>query len=326
MKKLSYNLAIADGMREEMKRDETVIQIGLDLASYGDSQGQTIGLGDEFGPKRVMDFPISETSYTGIGIAAAAAGLRPLVCIQFCDWMTLASDQLVNQGAVMRYMYGGQYKFPVVIRGNCGGYISAAAQHSKMLEAWFAHIPGLKVVLPSTPWDAKGLIKAAIRDDNPVLFFEHKALMPDRGEVSEDPDYVIPLGKADIKRKGSDVTIVCYSYVVKLALEAAEILAKEGIDVEVVDLRTVKPLDTECILESVKKTGRALCLQETWLTCSIMSEVSALISEQAFEYLNTPVVRMGQLDVPYPFSPPLEKHVLPSTEKIVDAVRKMMSE
>ena len=324
MKKLSFNAAIADGMREEMQKDPTVMQIGLDIGEYGDSNGQTIGLVEEFGTRRLMDFPISEVSYTGVGIAAAATGLRPIVCIQFNDWITLASDQLVNQGAIMRYMYGGQYKIPVVIRGNCGGYISAAAQHSKMLEAWFAHIPGLKVVLPSTPGDAKALMKSAIRDNNPVLFFEHKNLMPDRGEVSEDPDYVIPLGKADVKREGSDVTIIAYSYVVKLALEAAEILAQEGINVEVIDLRTVKPLDTECILESVKKTGRALCLQETWLTCSIMSEVSAIISEQVLEYLNGPVVRLGQFDVPSPFSPVLEQHVLPSVERIVDSIRNMM--
>lgn len=324
MKKLSFSAAIADGMREEMRRDPTVMQIGLDIGTYGEAQGQTIGLFDEFGPKRMMDFPISETSYTGVGIAAAATGLRPIVSIQFNDWITLASDQLVNQGAMMRYMYGGQYQVPIVIRGCCGGYISAAAQHSKMLESWFAFIPGLKVILPSTPWDAKALIKSAIRDNNPVIFYEHKALMEMRGEVSEDPDYCIPIGKADIKRKGADATIITYSYVTHKALEAAEILAKEGIDVEVIDLMTVKPIDKETVLESVKKTGRALCLQETWLTCSIMSEVAAIIAEEAFEYLSTPVVRMGEYDTPLPFSPVLEHYVLPSVERICDSIRKMM--
>lgn len=324
MKRLTFSAAIADGMREEMRRDERVMQIGLDIGEYGEAQGQTLGLYEEFGPKRLMDFPISETSYTGVGVAAAATGLRPIVSIQFNDWITLASDQIVNQAAMMRYMYGGQYQIPMVIRGCCGGYIGAAAQHSKMLESWFAFIPGLKVILPSTPGDAKALIKAAIRDNNPVIFYEHKALMEMKGEVSEDPDYIIPIGKADIKREGTDATIITYSYVVHKALAAAEKLAREGISVEVIDLMTVKPIDKETVLGSVRKTGRALCLQETWLTCSIMSEVCSIIAEEAFEYLNCPPVRMGELDTPLPFSPVLEEFVLPSVDGIADAIRKMM--
>jgi len=242
--------------------------------------------------------------------------------LQFSDWITIASDQLVNQAANMRYMFGGTLSVPMVLRAPSGGYISAAAQHSHMFESWLAFIPGLKVVVPSTPADAKGLLKAAIRDDNPVVFFEHKHLYEERGEVP-DGERLIELGRADVKREGADLTIVTYGYTVKLALQAAKRLAGEGIEAEVVDLRTIKPLDAETVCRSVAKTHRLIALQETWLTCSVASEVSAVVSEFAFDELDAPILRIGCKDVPMPFAPVLENHVLPSVEDIVRGARKL---
>jgi pyruvate/2-oxoglutarate/acetoin dehydrogenase E1 component len=323
MKKLSFSAALADALAEEMRRDKNVIVTGLDQGFFGAAFGQTLGLHKEFGDERMIDMPISEAGYTGISVGAAATGLRPVTEIQFCDWMTIASDQLINQAAFMRYMYGGTINIPLVIRANCGGYYAAAAQHSKMFESWFAFVPGLKVVLPSTPGDAKALLKASIRDNNAVIFFEHKKLYEMVGEVSEDPEYIIPLGKAAVKKEGKDISIITYSYVMHKALQAAEILDKEGISAEVIDLRTIKPLDTETIINSVKKTSRALCLQETWLTCSVMSEVAAVIAENAFDYLDAPVKRLGAKEAPNPFSPCLEEFILPSVDDIVKTVKGM---
>lgn len=323
MSKLTFAQAISQAMAEEMRRDDKVVLLGLEQGQGGAAYGATQGLYAEFGDARIFDTPIAEYSYTGISVGAAATGLRPVCEIQFNDWMTIASDQLVNQAAFMKYMYGGVINVPMVIRTNCGGYLSTAAQHSKMLESWFALIPGLKIVHPSTPADAKGLLKAAIRDNNPVIMFEHKKLYNTVGEVSDDPEEIIPLGKADIKREGSDVTIITYSYVTHLALEAAEKLAAEGINVEVLDLRSIKPMDTEAILASVKKTGRALCLQETWLTCSVMAEVAAVIAENDVD-LKAPVKRLGAKECPNPYSAKLEKYMLPSVETISEAVRDLM--
>jgi pyruvate dehydrogenase E1 component beta subunit len=278
---------------------------------------------EEFGSQRILNMPIAEAGYTGVAVGAAATGLRPVVELQFGDWVTIASDQLVNQAANMRYMFGGTLSIPLVMRLPCGGYGSAAAQHSHMWDSWFAFVPGLKVIAPSTPADAKGMIKAAIRDNNPVLVFEHRQCYAMEGEVPDD-DYVVPIGKAEVKRQGSDITIVTHSYMVHKALEAAAILEKDGINVEVVDLRTVKPMDTATIIESVKKTNRVLCLQETWPTCGVAAEVAAVIAEQAFDYLDAPIRRLGSLDCPAPFAPELEQFVLPSTDKVVQAVREMM--
>lgn len=311
-------------MAEEMRRDSSVVLWGLDVGPYGGAFGCSKGLCAEFGVDRVIDMPIAEAGYVGAGVGAAMTGLRPIVELQFSDWITLASDMLVNQAANMRYMFGGSYTVPLVLRGPCGGYISAAAQHSHMFESWFSFVPGLKVVLPSTPADAKGLLKSAIRDDNPVIFFEHKKLYAFKGEVPADSDALIPLGKADIKRPGSDVSIVTYGYAVHLALDAARILAREGIDVEIVDLRTIKPMDVETILDSVRKTGRLVALQETWLSCSVASEVSAIVAEKAFDVLKSPILRVGSADAPVPFSPVLEAAVLPQTENILQAVRTVM--
>lgn len=324
MKKITFAQAVSEALVEEMRRDDKVVLLGLEQGPGGAAFGATEGLYKEFGDARIFDTPIAEYGYTGISVGAAATGLRPVCEIQFNDWMTIASDQLINQAAFMRYMYGGKIQVPMVIRTNCGGYRSTAAQHSKMMESWFAFIPGLKVVHPSTPMDAKGLLKSAIRDNNPVVMFEHKQLYSMVGEVSEDPDFLVPIGKCDVKRPGKDVTIITYSYVTHFALQAAENLAKQGIDVEVVDLRTIKPLDIEGILASVRKTGRVLCLQETWLTCSVMSEVAAIIAENAMDALKTPLVRLGAKECPNPYNAKLEHYMLPSVESITEAVEKLV--
>ena len=322
MRTLTYAQALAEAMAEEMRRDPTVLLLGIDIGPYGGAFGATRGLFEEFGPERVIDMPVSEAGYTGAGVGAAATGLRPVVELQFSDWITIASDMLINQAANMRYMFGGVISVPLVLRAPVGGYLSAAAQHSHMFESIFAFVPGLKVVLPSTPYDAKGLLKTAIRDNNPVIFFEHKQLYEVEDDVPEE-EYTIPLGQADIKREGSDVTLVTYSYMVSKSLAAAEQLARDGIDVEVVDLRTVDPIDEETILASIRKTHRLVVVQETWPKCSVSSEVAAIAAEKALDYLDEPVLRVTAREVPVPFAPVLEEFVLPSEEKIVAAVRQV---
>jgi pyruvate dehydrogenase E1 component beta subunit len=309
-------------MAEELRRDPTVVLWGIDIGPYGGAFGVTRGLHEEFGPDRVIDMPVSEAGYTGCGVGAAATGLRPVIELQFSDWITIASDQLINQAANMRYMFGGLISVPMVLRAPVGGYTSAAAQHTHMFESIFSFVAGLKVVLPSTPYDAKGLLKSAIRDNNPVIFFEHNQLYETEGEVPEE-EYTIPLGKADVKRAGSDVTLVTYSYMVSKSLAAAEELAKEGIDVEVVDLRTVDPIDEDAIVTSIKKTHRLVVVQETWRNCSVSSEVAAIAAEKALDYLDEPVLRVTAYHVPTPFSPVLEEYVRPNEEKIIAAVRRV---
>jgi pyruvate/2-oxoglutarate/acetoin dehydrogenase E1 component len=322
MRILTYAQALAEAMAEEMRRDPTVMLWGIDIGPYGGAFGATRGLFEEFGPERVIDMPVSEAGYTGAGVGAAATGLRPVVELQFSDWITIASDMLINQAANMRYMFGGVISVPLVLRAPVGGYTSAAAQHSHMFESMFAFVPGLKVVLPSTPQDAKGLLKSAIRDNNPVIFFEHKQLYEVEGHVPEE-EYTIPLGQAHVKREGSDVTLVTYSYMVTKSLAAAEQLAGDGIDVEVVDLRTVDPMDEETILASIRKTHRLVVVQETWPKCSVSSEVAAIAAEKALDYLDEPVLRVTAHEVPNPFAPVLEEYVLPSEEKIIAAVRRV---
>ena len=322
---MTYSMALALGMSEEMRRDPNVIMIGLDIGAYGGAFGATKGMFEEFGCDRVMCMPISEAGYTGSAVGAAMTGMRPVVELEFGDWCTIASDQMVNQAANLCYMTGGQVSVPMVLRLPCGGFGSAAAQHSHMFESWFAFIPGLKVVSPSTPAEAKGLIKSAIRDNSPVVFTEHRLCYQMKGEVPEDTEYTVPIGKADIKRSGSDITIVTYSYMVHLALKAADILADEGISVEVVDLRTIRPMDTETILQSVKKTSKVICLQETYGTCGVVAEVAAIIAEHGFDYLDAPVKRLTGMECPVPFSPDLEREALPSVEKIVASVRGFFS-
>ena len=323
MSRMSMSAAIARAQREEMLRDPAVYIMGLDVGPYGGAFGCTRGLWKEFGRERVMDMPIAEAGYVGAAVGSAMTGMRPIAELQFTDWITIASDMLVNQAANMRYTFGGSLSVPMVLRAPVGGYMAAASQHSHMFESWFAFIPGLKVVLPSNPADAKGLLKSAIRDNNPVLFFEHKKLYDLPGEVPDDPEYLVPLGKANVVREGTDVTIATYAYMVELARQAAEILEKDGIHAEIIDLRTIKPMDTETVVRSVKKTNRLCCLQETWLTCSVASELSAVVAEQAIEYLDAPIRRIGALDAPNPFSAKLENYILPSVDRIVREIRGM---
>jgi pyruvate/2-oxoglutarate/acetoin dehydrogenase E1 component len=321
MKKMTYAEAIRDGMRVEMQRDANVYIAGEDVGKFGGCFGVTAGLFDEF-PGRVLDTPISETAIVGHAVGAAAAGLRPIVEIMFIDFMGVCMDELFNQAAKMRYMFGGKAKVPMVVRTPCGGGMTASAQHSQCIEAWFTHIPGIKTIMPSTPADAKGLMAAAIRDDNPVMYIEHKQLLGMSGEVPEG-EYIIPLGKADIKRAGSDVTIVAWSWMVHKALAAAEQLAKEGISAEVVDLRTLVPLDKECILQSVAKTNRLVVVNEAVRTSGFAGEIAAIVVEEGFDLLDAPIVRVTALDIPVPFNAKLEAVYLPNETKIVTAVKSL---
>ncbi len=314
-RKITYSQALREAMDIEMADDESIILMGLDIGPYGGAFKVTEGLSKKY-PNRIFDMPISEAGYTGCGVGAAMTGKRSIIELQFTDWITIASDQLVNQAANIHYMLGGKVSVPLVLRGPCGGYDNAAAQHSHNFESWFSFIPGLKVVVPSTPYDAKGLLATAIRDDNPVIFFEHRKLYYTEGEVPEEK-YYIPFGKADIKRKGKDLTIVSYSFMLKKSLEAAEILSKDGIEAEVVDLRTTSPLDRETILNSLKKTNRLLIVQEAWANCSVSSEIAALAAMEGLEYLDAPVRRITAKEAPMPFSPVLENFILPQVEDIV---------
>lgn len=319
-----YIEALREGLREELLRDEKVFLLGEDIGIYGGAFGVTKGLVQEFGEQRIIDTPISEQAITGMAVGAAIAGMRPVVEIMFFDFLTLAMDQLVNQGAKIRYMFGGKAKVPMVVRAPMGCGTGAAAQHSQSFPGVFAHFPGLKVVMPSTPYDVKGLIKAAIRDDNPVLFAEHKLLYRVKGEVP-DEEYVIPLGKADVKRKGRDVTVVAGSIMVLRALEAAKELEKEGIDVEVIDPRTLKPLDMKTIIDSVKKTGRVLIVEDDPVSFGWGAEIAAgIVGSEAFDYLDAPVKRLGGLDIPIPYNPNLERHAVPQVEDIVKAVKDLL--
>lgn len=321
MRTITYAKAVNEAMCEEMRRDSNVFLLGEDVGVYGGSFGVSAGMIDEFGPERVMDTPISEAAIAGAAVGAAAAGMRPIFEIMFSDFVTITMDQIVNQAAKLRFMTGGQAEVPLVLRTAGGSGTGAAAQHSQSLESWFCHVPGLKVIAPSTPYDAKGLLKAAIKDNNPVIFFEHKLLYKQEGGVPEE-DYVLPIGKADVKRQGKDVTVITYSRMVNVCLEAAEKLAKLGVSAEVVDLRTLKPLDEETIISSVKKTGRALIVHEACKTGGLGGEIAAIISDEAFSYLKAPIKRLAGLDIPVPFSKELEKNFVPT----VEAVRKAAME
>lgn len=321
MKETRYVKAIAEALSEEMARDENVFVIGEDVGGPGGAFGATKGLLETFGERRVKDTPISESAIIGLAIGAAAQGLRPVAEIMFMDFLTVCMDQIVNQMAKMRYMFGGVYKLPVVIRAPCGGGLNAGPQHSQCLESWFAHIPGLKVVMPATPYDVKGLLKTSIRDDNPVLFIENKALYAMKGEIPEE-EYLIPIGKADVKREGKDVTVIAISRMVHQALEAAKTLSDEGIEVEVIDLRTISPLDKETIFKSVEKTSKLVIAHEAVKSFGIGAEIAAIVCEEMIDCLDAPVVRVGAPFVPVPFN--LENFYLPNSEDVVKAVKKVM--
>jgi pyruvate/2-oxoglutarate/acetoin dehydrogenase E1 component len=310
-------------LEQEMRRDPSLMLIGEDIGRYGGIFGVTKGLLDKFGPQRVRSTPISESAIIGSALGAAMTGVRTVAEIMYVDFTTCAMDQIVNQTAKMHYMSGGKLKVPLVIRTHEGGGRGNAAQHSQSLEAWFLHVPGLKVVLPSTPADAKGLLTAAIRDDNPVLFIEHKLLYSTKGQVPEG-EHLIPLGQAEVKRAGKHVTIVTISQMVLKALRAAERLAAEGIEAEVIDLRTLVPLDLEAVLQSVRKTNRVVIAHEACRRGGFGGELAAQIQEEAFDDLDAPIQRVGALDVPIPYSKPLEEAVIPDEGRIIAAVRRVL--
>lgn len=321
MKETRYIRAVNEALEEEMARDENVFVIGEDVGGPGGAFSATRGLLGAFGERRVRDTPISESAIVGLSIGAAIQGLRPVAEIMFADFLTVCMDQIVNQMAKTRYMFGGMYSLPVVVRTPGGGGLNAGPQHSQCLESWFAHVPGLKVVMPSTPYDAKGLLKSAIRDENPVIFFEHKALYALKGEIPEE-EYLVPIGKADVKRTGKDVTVVAASRMVHHVLEAAKVLENEGIDVEVIDLRTISPLDKETIFSSVEKTSRLVVAHEAVKSFGIGAEIAAMVSEEMIEHLDAPVLRVGAPFVPVPFN--LESAYLPTSEDVVKAVKRVV--
>lgn len=323
MREIMYLEAIREAIRNEMRKDPTVFMLGEDIGKYGGAFKVSEGLLDEFGPERVRDTPISEATIIGTAVGSAIMGMHPIAEIMFGDLIALAMDQFCNQAAKIHYMFGGQAKCPLVLRTPFGGGVNIAEHHSQSYEAWFMHTPGLKVAVPSTPYDAKGLMTSSIRDGNPVLFCEHKMLYRNKGPVPEE-EYVIPLGEAEIKRNGKDATVIATLWMVHKALKAAEELAKEGFEVEVIDPRTLLPLDKKTIVESVKKTHRVVIVSEDCKTAGVTAELAAVIAEEAFDYLDAPIKRVAEPDTPIPFSPPLENYVIPSEISIVNAVKEIM--
>lgn len=320
VRQITFGQAVNEAIAEEMRRDPRVFMIGEDIAEAGTTFKVLKGLVEEFGKERIIDSPIAEAGITGIGVGAAMTGMRPIVDIMFGDFITLAMDQLVNQAAKIHYMSGGKWTVPMVIRTTLGATRRSAAQHSQSLHAWLCHIPGLKVIAPSTPYDVKGLLKSAIRDNSPVVTFEDKMMFQLKGPVPEE-EYTIPIGVADIKRAGKDITLVGTSSMVHVALEAAKILSEIGIEAEVVDPRTLKPLDTETLINSAKKTSRAIVIDEGYLSYGVTGEIASIIADGAFYYLDAPVKRLGAMDVPIPFSPALEDLTVPTPTQVVEMAK-----
>ena len=325
-REITYLEALREAMVEEMRRDETVFLIGEDVGRYGGAFGVSMGMLDEFGPERIRETPISEAAIAGAATGAALMGMRPIAEIMFMDFLTISMNQLVNQAAKIRFMFGGKAKIPLVLRTPAGSGTGAAAQHSQSLEAWFVHTPGIKVVAPATPYDAKGLLLASIRDNNPVLFMEHKLLYRTKGPVPEG-EYTVPLGKATVSRSGRALSIIAYSIMVPRAMEAAEKLSAEGIEVEVVDLRSLKPLDNETIIQSVSKTGRVLIVHEAPKTGGFGGEVAAMIANsEAFDFLDAPISRLCGRDIPIPYNRELERATVPQVEDIISVARELALE
>lgn len=325
MREITYLEAVREAMSIEMRKNDDVFLMGEDIGVYGGAFGVSRGMIEEFGPERIRNTPISEAGIAGAAVGSALTGMRPIMELQFSDFITIALDQIVNQAAKLRYMYGGKGKVPMVVRTPSGSGTGAAAQHSQSLEAWVTHIPGLKVVQPSTAYDAKGLLKAAMDDDNPVIFYEHKLLYKTSSEVPEE-EYSIPLGKAEVKREGTDITIVATAIMVHKALEAAAELEKEGISVEVVDPRTLVPLDTETIIKSVAKTGHLVVVHEAVKRGGFGGEIASMIAEsEAFDYLDAPIKRLGGVETPIPYNPELEKAAIPQVPDIVNAVKETLT-
>ena len=323
MREITYLEAIREAMTQEMERDSRVFLIGEDIGEYGGAFQVTYGMLEKFGPERILDTPITELALTGAATGAALIGMRPIAEIMFMDFTTLASEQLVNQAAKLRFMFGGQSTVPLVLRTPAGSGTGAAEHHSQSFENWFVHVPGLKVVMPTTPYDVKGLLISAIRDDNPIVFIEHKLLYKTKGDVPEEL-YEIPLGKADIKRAGTDLSIIATGIMVQKSLQAAEELAKEGLDIEVVDPRTLRPLDTETIINSVKKTGKVLIVHEAVKTGGFGGELAGIIAEsEAFGYLEAPILRLAGQEVPIPYNRNLELKAVPQVEDIIEKAREL---
>jgi pyruvate dehydrogenase E1 component beta subunit len=320
---LTIREALNQAIREELARDKNVFLMGEEVAAYQGAYKVTKGLLEEFGDKRVIDTPITELGFAGLGVGAAMAGLRPIVEFMTFNFSILATDQIINSAAKMLYMSGGQFKIPIVFRGPGGSAFQVSSQHSQAMESWYAYFPGIKVVMPSTPADAKGLLKSAIRDDDPVVFIEQERMYGNKGEVPEDPDFTIPLGVADVTREGKDVTIVARSLMVPVALKAAETLEQQGVSCEVIDPRTIRPLDINTIVESVKKTNRVVVAEESHPSCGVNAEICTQIMERAFDYLDAPVKRVSGADVPMPYAKNLENMAIPDVNKIVAAVREV---
>ncbi|MEK7818601.1 MAG: pyruvate dehydrogenase complex E1 component subunit beta [Bacteroidota bacterium] len=320
---LQIREALNAAMKEEMERDSTVFIMGEEVAQYNGAYKVTQGLWKQFGDKRVIDTPITEAAFAGIGIGAAMKGLRPIVEMMTWNFAILAFDQIMNHAAKARYMSAGQFKVPMVIRGPNGPAHMLGAQHSQALESMLAHVPGLIVMTPSTPYDAKGMLKSAIRDNNPVMFLESEMMYGQKGEVPEE-EYLIPIGVGDIKREGTDVTIICWTKMVSVCLEAAEILSSEGIEVEVIDPRTIRPLDEELIISSVQKTNRCVIVEDSWPFASVGTEIAKRIHQNAFDYLDAPIEIISSIDVPMPYASNLENEILPSVQKVIDAVKRSL--
>ena len=323
MKTIQFRQAIAEAMTEEMRRDETIYLMGEEVAEYNGAYKASKGMLDEFGDKRVIDTPISEAGFSGIGVGSTMTGARPIIEYMTFNFALVGIDQIINNAAKIRQMSGGQFPCPIVFRGPTGSAGQLGATHSQAFDSWYANTPGLKVIVPSNPYDAKGLLKSAIRDNDPVIFMESEQMYGDKGEVPES-EYVLPIGVADVKRSGDDVTIVSYGKIIKEAFKAAEILSKDNIDCEIIDLRTIRPMDNKLIFESVKKTNRLVILEESWPFGNVSSEITYQVQNQIFDYLDAPIEKINTADTPAPFSPVLLKEWLPNYEDVVKAVKKVI--
>jgi pyruvate dehydrogenase E1 component beta subunit len=323
MREIQFREALREAMNEEMRRDKSVFLMGEEVAEYNGAYKVSQGMLDEFGPERVIDTPIAELGFAGIGVGAAMNGLRPIIEFMTFNFSLVAIDQVINSAAKVMSMSGGQYSCPIVFRGPTGNAGMLSSQHSQNFENWYANCPGLKVVIPSNPYDAKGLLKASIRDNDPVIFMESELMYADKGEVPEG-EYIIPIGVAKVKRTGTDVTIVSFGKIIKIALEAAEALEKDGISCEVIDLRSVRPIDYKAIVDSVKKTNRCVVVEEAWPLASISSEIAYHVQKYAFDYLDAPIARVTSRDLPLPYAPTLIEEILPSVKRTIDAVNSVM--
>jgi pyruvate dehydrogenase E1 component beta subunit len=323
MREIQFREALREAMSEEMRRDERVFLMGEEVAEYNGAYKVSQGMLDEFGPKRVIDTPIAELGFAGIGVGAAMNGVRPIIEFMTFNFSLVAIDQVINSAAKMMSMSGGQYSVPIVFRGPTGNAGMLSSQHSQNFESWYANTPGLKVVVPSNPYDAKGLLKSSIRDDDPVIFMESELMYGDKGEVPEG-EYLIPIGVADIKKTGTDVTLVSFGKMMKVALAAATEMQKEGISVEVIDLRSVRPIDYKTVVESVKKTNRLVIVEEAWPLAAISSEITYHIQRNAFDYLDAPIIRVNSMDVPLPYAPTLIDAILPNAERTIKAIKSVL--